>query len=356
MVKKLFGYKKKAIFCFVLLMACMLSACNVSKQNTTSSNDVNQSASTSAETLVTESFAASQDDMVTEVPTVYAELLDTYVVALNEKWDGNALMKQGLNLIALDLYDGVPLDNIGYAVLDIDANGTDELVIGTTASVTDDFYGKVIFDLYTLGQDDARTQVLSSSARNRYFYAGGQLFVDLGSSSADDSTNATMRYEGMELTDIGKVTAPADYVQMDLIPLRQWTDGTVMQNESEKGNASAELVGLLDEINKDVTIGATGSYMASVPIAVKLLNWGVGTEMSTDEISMAVIDWMAPKGNDELVAFSGKMSVIDGIYQELLGEDAKVLLSSAGCEDAPYHWSDQPIDTIEVIMNTVGMR
>lgn len=356
MVKNLFKYKKKAILCFALLMVCALSACSLSGQNTTSPNDENESASASAEVLFPEFPAAPQDDAAAEVPAAYAELLDTYVTALNEKWDGNALMGQGLNLIALDLYDGAPLDNIGYAVMDIDGNGIDELVIGTTASVTDDFYGKIVFDLYTLGQDGARIQVLSSTARNRYFYAGEQLFVDLGSSSADDSTNATMRYEGTGLTDMGKVTAPADYVQMDLIPLSRWTGSAAGLTGSTSGNASAELVGLLDEINQDVTTGTTGSYMAAVPIAVKFLNWGVGTEMTTDVISMAVIDWMAPKGNDELVAFSEKMSVIDEIYQALLGEDTKDLLSSAGCDSAPYPWSDQPIETIETIMNTIGLR
>ena len=186
--------------------------------------------------------------------------------------------------------------------------------------------------------------------------AGQQLFIDLGSSSADDSTNATLRYEGVELTDTNKVTDPADYVQMDLNSLSGWTGSAVTMNGNAKGNASSELVALLDEINQEVTTGTSGSHIAAVPIAVKLLNWGVGTGMTTDAISMAVIDWMTPKGNDELVAFSEKMSVIDGIYQELLGEDAKDLLSSAGCEDAPYPWSNQPIDTIEVIMDTLGLR
>lgn len=340
MVKKLFKDRKRAILCFALLTVYTLSGCGLSGKNSTSSNDANQSTSASAEASIPDSAATSQGDTTAEIPAVYEELLDTYVTALNEKWDGNALMGQGLNLMALDLYDGEQLDNIGYGVMDIDGNGTDELIIGTTASVTDDFYGKVIFDLYTLGQDDARIQVLSSTARNRYFYAGGQLFVDLGSSSADDSTNATLSYEGMGLTDINKVTDPADYVQMDLIPLRKWADSTSMPSESTKSNASEELIGLLDEINQEVTTGTSGSYMAAVPVAVKLLNWGVGTGMTTDAISMAVIDWMTPKGNDELVAFSKKMSVIDGIYQELLGEDAKDLLSSAGCEDAPYPWSN----------------
>lgn len=347
---------KKVILSLALFMACTLSACSLSGQNITSSNATNQSSPMSAASSIPEAPASSQGNTATGVAAVYAELLDTYVTALNEKWDGSALMKQGLNLLALDLYDGAPLNNIGYAVLDIDGNGTEELVIGTTANVTDGFYGKVIFDLYTLGQDNACIQVFSSSARNRYFYAGGQLFVDLGSSSADDSTNATMAYADMGLTDMGKVTDPASYLQMELIPLSQWGDSASTSNKKGENSASAELVGLLDEINKDVTIGATGSYMAAVPIAVKLLNWGVGTEMTTDVISMAVIDWMAPKGNDELVAFSEKMSVIDEIYQALLGEDAKDLLSSTGCDSAPYPWSDQPIETIETIMNTIGLR
>lgn len=343
---------KKIILCFTLLMVCTLSACSSSEQDAASSIDTNQSAPASTEVSIPET-TAPQEKVTAEMPVAYGELLDTYITALNEKWDGNTLMEQGLNLIALDLYDGAPLDNIGYALVDLDGNGTDELAIGTTANVTDDFYSKIIFDLYTLGQDGTRIQVLSSSARNRYFYAGEQLFVDLGSSSADDSTDATLRYEGVGLTDTNKVTAPEDYVQMDLIPLSRWAGSAADLIES---NPSAELIGLLDEINKDVTTGTAGSYMAAVPIAVKLVNWGVGTEMTTDAISGAVIDWMAPKGNDEQVAFSEKMSEIDGIYQELLGDDAKNLLSSAGCEDAPFPWSDQPIDTIEVIMDTLGLR
>ena len=302
---------KKAILCFTLLMVCTLSACSSSEQDAANSNDTNQSAPASTEVSIPET-TAPQEDTTAEMPVAYAELLDTYITALNEKWDGNALMAQGLNLIVLDLYDGAPMDNIGYIVVDLDNNGTKELVIGTTANVTDDFYSKIIFDLYTLGQDGTRIQVLSSSARNRYFYAGEQFFVDLGSSSADDSTNATMYYEGMGLTDTNKVTAPEDYVQMDLIPLSQWTGSVVALIES---NPSAELVGLLDEINKDVTTGTVGSYMAAVPIAVKLVNWGVGTEMTTDAISGAVIDWMAPKGNDEQVAFSEKCPKLMGFIK-----------------------------------------
>ncbi|MDO5411606.1 MAG: hypothetical protein Q4F21_14370 [Lachnospiraceae bacterium] len=37
-----------------------------------------------------------------------------------------------MNLIALDLYDGAPMDNIGYIVVDLDNNGTKELATGNS--------------------------------------------------------------------------------------------------------------------------------------------------------------------------------------------------------------------------------
>ncbi|MCI2046858.1 MAG: hypothetical protein LKJ90_03990 [Faecalibacterium sp.] len=350
---------KKTMFSVLMLsvgMAIVLSACGTSGQEITNPSNASQAVAASSETPNAETQASAQTDAAAEMPAAYAELLNTYVTALNEKWDGNALMGQGLNLIASDFYDGTPLDNIGYAVMDLDGNGTDELAIGTTANVTDDFYGKLIFDLYTLEPDGSRVQVLSSTARNRYYYAGEQLFVDLGSSSADDSTNATMRYEGKGLTDTNTITDPANYVQMDLIPLSQWTGSTATVSGDAETSASSELTGLLDEINQNVATETPGSHMAAVPIAVKLLNWGVGTEMTTEEIHNTVVAYMMPKGNDELVAFSEKMSIVDQIYQKLLGADAQDLLSSAGCEDAAYPWSDAPIETIEAIMNAVGLR
>ncbi|MGL5259826.1 MAG: hypothetical protein ACRC7V_06920 [Lachnospiraceae bacterium] len=187
---------KKKILCLVLLITCVLSACKGSEQDTTNSNDTNQIA--------------------------YTEILNAYSVALNEKWDGNAIMEQGLNLTTIDLYDGVPLDNIGYAIMDLDGNGTDELIIGTTTSVTDDFYSKLILDLYTLDQDNASIQVFSSTVRDRYFNAGEQLFVNFGSNSAENNTNTTLHYEGGVLSETDKITAMENYVQMDLTPLSQW--------------------------------------------------------------------------------------------------------------------------------------
>lgn len=84
--------------------------------------------------------------------------------------------------------------------------------------------------------------MLSSTARNRYIYAEEQLFVDLGSSSVDDSTNAAMCYKGIELTCTNKITAPADYVQMNLISLNWRTDSAATLIRSAKSDQLIETI------------------------------------------------------------------------------------------------------------------
>ena len=60
-----------------------------------------------------------------------------------------------------------------------------------------------------------------------------------------------------------------------------------MQNEESTENAVAIPMPILDEINQDVQTGTTGSYMTAVQVAVKLLDWGTGTGLDPQEITMA---------------------------------------------------------------------
>ena len=55
--------------------------------------------------------------------------------------------------------------------------------------------------------------------RDRYYYAGGNRFANLGSSSATDSFVTTLKLEGEGLVDMTFTTDPAAYVQMELAPL-----------------------------------------------------------------------------------------------------------------------------------------
>jgi len=152
------------------------------------------------------------------VPAVYEPILKQYRTALEENWTGQQLVDAGLNFMIRDIAPKA----VGYAVDDLDDDGIPELAIGTISG--DEFYGKLIFELYTLGDHGNPVQIFSSIERNRYYYAGGIRFANIGSSAFDDSFVTTLKLEGEGLVDMTYTTDPADYVQMELTPLAQWTE------------------------------------------------------------------------------------------------------------------------------------
>ena len=112
---------------------------------------------------------------------------------------------------------------------------------------------------------------------------------------------------------------------------------------------------VLDEINMDIQLGTTGNGLISVKVAAHLLDWGVETSMTTDEVKKETVSWLSDKGNSEQVEFSNKLASVYDVYQKLLGPDAKELLEQAGCDDAAYPWSDAPVETIEAIVEVVQL-
>lgn len=303
-----------------------------------------------AETSEAETSGTEISDNVDKIPEAYTKLLTLYSTALTERWNGEKLIKNDLNYMLFDCYGDSPFQNIGYAIKDLDGNGSLELIIGTTANVSDDFYGKLILELYTSDENGNLTKIFSSGERDRYYYAGTNLFANLGSSGASDSIDTTMKLENGALIDLGMITEPSNYIQMGL------TEMSKQQAAVTEESSSSLQLPILDEINQNTTVGTTGSFMTAVQSAVKLLDWGVATGLDPEEIKAATVAWMTDKGNDEQVAFAEKMALVDEAYQKLLGEDAQQLLSSAGCEDAAYPWSNAPVESIEAIMEAVGLR
>ena len=149
------------------------------------------------------------------VPTVYEEILSQYRTALEEHWNGQQLTDGGLNILVRD----VPPETVGYAVEDLDSDGLPELAIGTISG--DDYYGKLMFALFTVNNDGEAIPIFSSIERDRYYYAGGNRFANLGSSAFDDSFVTTLKLEGGELVDMTFTTDPSEYVQMKLTPIDQ---------------------------------------------------------------------------------------------------------------------------------------
>lgn len=145
--------------------------------------------------------------------SAYEPIVLQYRTALEENWSGQQLVDADMNFMV----QNVPPETVGYAVEDLDGNGTPELIIGTNCA--DVFYEMMVFLLYTVGENGEPVQLFSSIERNRYYFAGGSRFANLGSSSADSSFATTWKLEGEELVDMTCTTDPKDYVQMALTPI-----------------------------------------------------------------------------------------------------------------------------------------
>jgi len=112
---------------------------------------------------------------------------------------------------------------------------------------------------------------------------------------------------------------------------------------------------ILDEIDRNVTIGTSGSSLLAVQEAAKLLDWGENTGLGTDEISDAASTWLAARNND-LTDCLKKLELVDEAYRKLLTDEARELLDSAGCEDVEVTWGSDPIEPVEAIMQAAGLR
>ena len=112
---------------------------------------------------------------------------------------------------------------------------------------------------------------------------------------------------------------------------------------------------ILDEIDRNVTIGTSGSSLLAVQEAAKLLDWGENTGLGTDEISDAASTWLAAKNND-LTDCLKKLELVDEAYRKLLTDEARELLDSAGCENVEITWGSDPVEPVEAIMQAAGLR
>lgn len=117
---------------------------------------------------------------------MYQFIMDKYTVALSEHWNVDQLEDNGLNY-QLMYYDG---NDIGYMLLDINNDGTQELIIGLIGYD----YTASILDLYTIS-DNQLVQIISAGERNRYRLLRNGLIYNEASSGATESAYSLYEFD-----------------------------------------------------------------------------------------------------------------------------------------------------------------
>ena len=130
----------------------------------------------------------------------YADVFATYTTLLSECWGGEELMAHDLPLPIMYCVGDAPFDNIGYLLLDVDGDGTQELLTGTL--ISDEFYAPIVFEMYTLTPEGSVVRVFSSQERARYYLCEDNSFLFEGANSAADSVSCSYSYAAGTLTEI----------------------------------------------------------------------------------------------------------------------------------------------------------
>ena len=110
----------------------------------------------------------------TAIPEAYQPVIAKYVTALTEHWGGEACSNADISILVS--YATSPSE-LGYALLDLDNDGTDELIIANDAE------RQVIYDLYSL-VDGKLVHVFTGWDRNSYELREGYRILNIGSNGA----------------------------------------------------------------------------------------------------------------------------------------------------------------------------
>ena len=176
----------------------------------------------------------------TAIPEAYQPVIAKYITALTEHWGGEACSNADISLLVS--YATSPSE-LGYALLDLDNDGTDELIIANDAE------RQVIYDLYSL-VDGKLVHVFTGWDRNSYELREGYRILNIGSNGA----------------------ASADYVYCHLSNGQLVTDSLIRFDAATdpdhpwfRGTGENDLAPITDENWSEDEIYSTA---ASLPIAI----------------------------------------------------------------------------------------
>ena len=176
----------------------------------------------------------------TAIPEAYQPVIAKYVTALTEHWGGEACSNADISILVS--YATSPSE-LGYALLDLDNDGTDELIIANDAE------RQVIYDLYSL-VDGKLVHVFTGWDRNSYELREDYRILNIGSNGA----------------------ASADYVYCHLSNGQLVTDSLIRFDAATdpdhpwfRGTGENDLAPITDENWSEDEIYSTA---ASLPIAI----------------------------------------------------------------------------------------
>ena len=102
--------------------------------------------------------------------------------------------------------------------------------------------------------------------------------------------------------------------------------------------------------------GTAGSSLRGAACAARLLDWGMATSLSDDEIYSATGCFLDTLGDQDLLLFFESLDTVYNMGYDLRGENAEGLLSDAGVTASAWPWNDQAFHAMEMVYLDCGAR
>ena len=113
---------------------------------------------------------------------------------------------------------------------------------------------------------------------------------------------------------------------------------------------------VLDMITDNVRPGSSGTSLRAAACAAALLDWGMNTNLTDDEIYSAVGCWLDTLDDERLVQYFDSFYPVYNASYDLKGENAESLLSDAGVAYSAYPWNEQAFRAVEMVCYGCGLR
>lgn len=144
----------------------------------------------------TEPVTAATEAM--ELPEAYQKVIDTYVTAIKEGWNPAQCSEAGISILTPYVESQ---DDLGYALMDLSGNQTEELLITN---------GQEIYSFYSLSPEGEAVCWFTSMDRSAYYLSKGSMIVHVGSGSAATTYYEFCQFRGIRLDKIFSITFDPD--------------------------------------------------------------------------------------------------------------------------------------------------